>query len=84
MCFYCFELDEPSKALTATKGPDGFILEYKRLPMGLKISPDITQAAMEEVFQGIISHNVCVYINDVGIWTNGSFRDHMKLVNAIL
>lgn len=84
MIFYCFELDEQSKACTATKHPNGSILEYKQLPMGLKISLDVAQAAMEEILQGLISNKVCVYIDDVRIWTNGPFKEHMWLVNAIL
>lgn len=82
--FYCFELTKESKQYTAIKHPDGSVLEYKRLPMGLKISLDATQAAMEEVLMRLLLIDVCVYINDIGIWTNWTFQAHVALVAIIL
>ena len=45
---------------------------YNRLPMGVKISPDV----------GI--PNCCCYIDDLGIWTYGSFDDHLAVVDLVL
>jgi hypothetical protein len=49
--------------------------------MGLKCSPDITQAAMKNVLSDI--ENVNVDINDVGAFSNN--RDHhVNLIATIL
>ena len=49
--------------------------------MGVKISPDVAQAYMVEMLQGIPSE---CYMDDVGVWTNGSFKDHMAIIDRIL
>ena len=77
MMFYCFMLDEESKALTVTSHPDGGLLEYNRLPMGLRCSPDIAQATIEKVLAGL---GIVVYIDDIGIWTKGSIDEHFAKV----
>ena len=57
------------------------MLEYNRLPMGLKCSPDIVQATMEKILAGL---SVVVYIDNIGIWSNGSFSDHLAKVHLVL
>jgi transposase InsO family protein len=81
MCFYCFELDDESKAYTTTFGPDGKLYHYNVLPMGVCTSPFATQATMEKILQGL---DVVVYIDDIGIWTKDSFGDHLQKVNEVL
>ena len=49
--------------------------------MGLKVSPDIAQAMIEEVLKGL---DVVAYIDDIGIWTDSSMGDHIKLVDQVL
>ena len=49
--------------------------------MGVKISPNVAQAYMVEMLPGIPSE---CYMDDVGVWTNGSFKDHMAIINRIL
>ena len=51
--FYCFELKEENKKYNTIITPYGQLYEYKRLPMGIKISPDEAQAIMEEILQGL-------------------------------
>ncbi len=52
-----------------------------RLPMGLKCSPDIAQAAMEYVLSDIKDANV--YINNVGAFSN-NWDHHVNLLDTIL
>ena len=50
--------------------------------MGVKISPDVAQKCMVDILQGIPNHSC--YIDDLGIWTNGSFEEHLKVVELVL
>ena len=50
--------------------------------MGVKISPDIAQRFMMDILQGI--PNCCCYIDDLGIWINRSFQDHLHVVDLVL
>ena len=50
--------------------------------MGVKISPDVAQQHMTDMLQGI--PNTLWYINDVGIWTKGTFPEHLYVVDAVL
>ena len=49
--------------------------------MEIKISHDVAQAHMTEILQGI---ECAVYMDDVGILTNGSFEDHLAVVEKVL
>jgi hypothetical protein len=51
-CRYTFELDKESQDLCTIVTPFGNY-KYLRLLMGLKCSPDIAQAAMENVLSDI-------------------------------
>ena len=54
---------------------------FDRLPMGVKISPDVAQAHMTEILQGI---ECAVYMDDVGIWTNSTFDEYLEAVEKVL
>ena len=49
--------------------------------MGIKVSPDYTQALIEKILKGL---NVDCYIDDMGIWTNGTIDFHFDKVRAVL
>ena len=64
MQYWCFELDDESKELTATYGPDGLLYHYNLLPMGVCVSPYAAQAEMERILNGL---DCVVYLDDIGI-----------------
>ena len=78
--FYCFRLDKESQEICVISLEDGNY-KYTRLPMGVKISPDIAQAHMTEMLYGI---DCSVYFDDVGLWTDGTFEEHLELLSRIL
>jgi hypothetical protein len=80
MQYYTFELGKESQDLCTIITPFG---KYKclRLPTVLKCSPDIAQAAMENVLSDI--KDADVYIDDVGAFSN-DWDHHVNLLATIL
>jgi hypothetical protein len=80
MQYYTFELDKEGQEICTNITPCGKY-KYLRLPMGLKCSSDIAQAAMDNVLSDI--DNADVYIDDVGAFSN-DWDHHINLLATIL
>eukprot|EP00957_Ditylum_brightwellii_P128271 9783356-Ditylum_brightwellii.AAC.1 len=74
------QLDEESKELCTIVTPFGKF-QYCRMPMRVKITPDEAQAVIEEILHGM---GIDAYMDDVGIFSNRTFEDHMELVGKVL
>jgi hypothetical protein len=75
-----FELDKESQDLCTIIMPFGKY-KYLRLPMGLKCSPYIAQAVMENVLSDI--KDVNVYIDNVGAFSS-DWNHHTNSLATIL
>jgi hypothetical protein len=56
--------------------------KYKRLPMGIKIAPDVFQYVMSKLVQDM--EYVKTYLDDLLILTNNSFKDHLLKLEMVL
>jgi hypothetical protein len=75
-----FELDEESQNFCTIIAPFGKY-KYLRLPMGLKCSPDIAQAIMENVLPDI--EDADITIDNVGAFSSDR-NHHVNLLATIL
>jgi hypothetical protein len=80
MQHYTFEIDKESQDLCTIITPVGKY-KYLRLPMGLKCSPDIAQAAVENLLSDI--EDVDIYIDDVGAFSS-NWEHYINLLATIL
>ena len=74
------ELDETSKDLCTITTPFGNY-RYNRLPMGIKQSPDVAQAFMEDLLHEVSEADV--YMDDIGIFSN-SWEAHLASIDRVL
>jgi hypothetical protein len=81
MGYYHISLDLEAQKLCTTILPWGKY-QYKRLPMGVKTSPDIFQRMMYESLGDI--PNIQAYLDDILITSNGTFEEHAAIMEHIL
>jgi hypothetical protein len=81
MGYYHTSLDLEAQKLCTTILPWGKY-QYKRLPMGVKTSPDIFKRIMYELLGDI--PNIQVYLDDILITSNGTFEEHAAIMETVL
>jgi hypothetical protein len=81
MGYYHIPLDLEAQKLCTTILPWGKY-QYKRLPMGVKTSPDIFQRIMYELLGDIPNMQVC--LDDIIITSNGTFEEHAAIMEQVL
>ena len=79
--YYHFVLDEESRKLCGIVLPWGRYC-YARLPQGLMVSSDIFQARMMDIFGAF--EDVIVYIDNIILFTKGTFETHVKRLAEVL
>jgi hypothetical protein len=81
MGYYHIPLDLEAQKLCTTILPWGKY-QHKRLPMGVKTSPDIFKRIMYELFGDI--PNIQVYLDDIIITSSGTFEEHASITEKVL
>jgi putative transposase len=81
MGYYHFRLSDELSNLSTFMLPFG-MYKYRRLPMGLNISPDLFQEKISKLFGDMPF--VRSYLDDLLVFTNGSYEDHLKKLNQVL
>ena len=82
MGYYNIRLDPFSSSLCTLILPWGKY-KYKRLPMGIKNSPDIFQQKISDLMEGLEDF-IRAYLDDILIITKGSYQDHLLKVAKVL
>ena len=73
------ESDRPKTAFNTRFGK----FEYKVLPMGLCNEPAVFQSAMNSVFGSLLNRHVCIYLDDMLIFSN-TRAEHLQHLEAVL
>jgi hypothetical protein len=81
MGYYHIPLDLEAHKLCTTILPWSKY-QYKRLPMGVKTSPDIFQRILYELIGDIT--NIQVYLDDILITSNGTFEEHAAIMEQVI
>jgi hypothetical protein len=79
MQYYTFKLTDAAKDLCVIMTPFGKF-RYKRVPMGIKQSPEFAQEVMEDIFCNMT--NIEVYMDDIGIFAQ-SWEHHQTIVAKV-
>lgn len=80
--FWQMELDEESRDYTGFTTTFGQY-RWKRLPMGLKVSPQAWQSSVDSIFINELYKFFLIYIDD-GLVFSQTFEEHLKQLDVIL
>ena len=78
--FQQLALSESSKKLLTVNTIKG-LMQYERMPFGIKTAPQVFQKVMDKLLQGI--ENVVCYIDDILIWSS-SAGEHYAILEKVL
>jgi hypothetical protein len=81
MGYYHIKLDADAQTLCTIIFPLGKY-KYKRLPMGIKVAPDVFQNVMSKLTQGLTY--VKTYLDDLLILTNYNIQDYLTKLEMVL
>jgi len=79
--YYHFVLDKESQKLSGIILPWGRYT-YRCMPQGLMPASDIFQSKMVEIFGSF--EDVIVYIDNIILFTTGTFQHHLNRLHALL
>ena len=52
--------------------------------MGIRTSPNIAQEHISKILKEVLGKDVVVYIDDLAIWSDASYEEHLQLVDKCL
>ena len=81
MGYYHIKLNPTAQKICTIIFPWGKY-KYKRLPMGIKIAPDVFQQVMSKLMQKL--EYVRTYLDDLLILSNKDFKDHLIKLEMVL
>ena len=78
--FQQLKLSEKSKSLLTVNSIIG-LLQYERMPYGIKTAPQVFQKVMDKMLAGL--NNVVCYIDDILIWSQDREQHYAVLENVL-
>ena len=81
--FHQLEIIEEHRHITAFRTHKHGLLEFTRLPFGLRNGPAVFQRAMNKVLAKFLWLFVLVYIDDIVVYSL-TFEDHVRHLDAVL
>jgi dihydroorotate dehydrogenase len=81
MGYYHIKLDADAQKLCTIIFPWGKY-KYKRLPMGIKMAPDVFQNVVSKLTQDM--EYVKTYLDDLLLLTNNTFADHLTKLEMVV
>ena len=81
--FYCIEIEEKSRPITAFVTTNG-LYQYKRMPFGLTNAPASFQRHVDNQLRGLTGLICTAFFDDCLVYTTGTIEQHAADVEAVL